>query len=118
MGFQEFMRSKKKGHKPTLSIRGNGQIGLNYGAIKRYSLGEYKCLKLYYDTETKRIGLKPILAEDENGFKVVVRSDNITIGAKSFLDEFDIPYGGKSRKYDVDWDDENEMLIASSRSEN
>lgn len=112
MSFKEFDRSRRKGHKPTLSIRGNAQIGLNYGAIKRYKLDEYRFVKLYYDEDEQRIGLKPFNdEEDKNGFKIAVRSDNVTIGAKSFLDEFAIQYGGKSRKYDIEWDEDTEMMV-------
>lgn len=111
MGF-EFFKGGGRGFRPRASIRKQGQIGLNQGAVRRFSLKEWQFVVLGYDRDTKRIGLKRAIDESTPGAqKLVIKSDSVSIAARSFLEYFDIPYQHKTRQFDVEMDESEQMLV-------
>lgn len=115
MAFERFIETGRS-YKPKISIRGNGQIGFNFGAIKRFVLENYEYAVLFYDKETQRIGIKLTNEKEEGISKLKVRKSSAAVSAKSFLDYYEIEYGGSVRKFDIYWDEAAEMLIADLSS--
>lgn len=110
MGFELFTKFGR-GHRPTCSIRSNGQIGLNQGAIRHLGLKDGYAT-IYYDKELKLIGIKPVENKDvEGATRLIVKSNNAFVSARSFLEFHAIPYREKTTTYDVEWNDEHQMII-------
>ncbi len=112
MAFEKFT-AVGKSFAPKLSIRSNGQIGFNFGAIEKYGLEKFTHVVLFYDKEARKIGVRITKNKDEEGACTLrVRNGNATIGAKSFLDFYSIPYT-KTARFETVWDQKEEMIIAS-----
>ncbi|MDH4228074.1 MAG: hypothetical protein OEV59_10080 [Deltaproteobacteria bacterium] len=114
MSFEMFTRMGR-GNKPALSIRKNGQFGLNSGAIEKFKLVEYGYVVLYFDKARKMIGLRPTVENEEYAQKLIVKKDCGSIGGKAFLDFYEIPYGEKVRKFELKWDESEKMMVAIIR---
>ncbi len=111
MGWEKFTQVGKS-YKPKISIRSNGQLGFNFGSIEKFSLSKYSYAVLFFDPDTKRIGIRLTQNKAEDGVcKLQVRSTNGTISAKSFLDYYSIDYE-KTKRFDAVWDPECEMITA------
>ena len=109
-----FVRFTAKGRSfiPKVSIRSNGQIGLNNGAIEKYSIAHFRFAILFYDEESNKIGIKLTNEETDKGLnKIRIKDKTATIAAKSFLDFFSIPYAHKTRRFDVEYNEPESMLI-------
>lgn len=109
MGFKRFTKTKGRGYKPKVSIWSRGQIGFNQGAVERYNLRDFKYAVLFFDAETKRIGMKFTNDENEEGIvKLVKRTTGLSFSARAFLDFYNIEYS-KTEKYDVEYIPEDEL---------
>ena len=98
----EFFRDSGRGFAPKASVRKQGQIGLNHGAVKRYELTEYTHAVLGFDKDASTIAIKLATDSEEAGSRPVVhKQGGATIAAKSFFDYFEIPYRDKTRTYEV-----------------
>lgn len=109
MAFEKFTGAGRS-FKPKLSIRKNGQLGLNYGAVERYGIDKFEYVELYYDKENNRIGLKLSNEKSEGAVRCRVRSGNASIPAKSFLEYYKIDYR-EAKRMEVQRDEAG-MLIA------
>lgn len=112
MGFELFEAESKKGYEPRVSIRSNGQIYFNLGAIIRFKLKEHKYAQLFYDKDMRKIGVKPINDESAKGkMNLIVRKDQSSwVSAKTFFDFYQIPLP-KEKSTQPDFKYENEMII-------
>jgi len=111
MPFERFTETGKS-YRPKISIRSNGQIGFNLGAIKKFALNKYKYAVLFFDRENIKIGIKLTNSEEDGISKLQVRKSNAAISAKAFFDYYSIDYS-KSKRYDAVWDEKEQMIIAS-----
>ena len=93
-----------KGYSPAVTIRANGDIGLNRGVVIRYCQPEINVAELYYDESNEVIAILPVVANgntDEllTSGAIKVRSDGanagVTLPAKAFCDRFGIDYSHK-----------------------
>lgn len=110
MGFEKFTK-KGRGLKPLASVRTNGQLGMNRGCIERFGLVT-ETVALYYDSETKRIGIElGVDANDDGAHRLVVRPNNAFIGARPFLNWYGIQYEEKTKRYEVTRTEDGRMLI-------
>lgn len=110
MGFERFTLAGRA-FRPKVSIRSTGQIGFSHGCVTRHGLDKTPFAVLFYDRDTKRIGVKPMSDRNEDGaLKLSVRGGSGSISARSFLDYYHIEYD-KTRSFDVTYDDESGMLI-------
>lgn len=110
----EFFTDSGRGFRPRASIRKQGQIGLNQGAVRRFSLEGWQFVVLGYDRESRQIALRKAETSDDAGAqKIVIKDGSATISARSFLEYFDIDYRDKTRQYDVTHDEEQRMLIVT-----
>ncbi len=112
MAFERFTHVGKS-YRPKISIRSNGQIGFNFGAIEKFSLGKFQYAVLYYDQESKKVGIQLTGNKDEEGACTLrVKNGNASIAAKSYLDYYSINYS-KTMRFDASWDEKEEMIIAT-----
>lgn len=106
----EFFTKEGKGFIPKVSIRKQGQIGFNQGAVKRFSIEHGQNVLLGYDRDKKMVALR-IAGESEKGVKkIIVKGTNGSISAKTFLDYFEIPHE-KTKSYPLEKDEENNYLF-------
>lgn len=116
----EFFTETGRGFAPKASIRRQGQIGLNQGAINRFGIKNGQYVLLGYDRTNKIVALK-LTNESEKGAKRInVKEKNGSISAKSFFDFFAIPYD-KTTAYELKEDQVKDLLvfyIETSQGEN
>ena len=92
-----------KGYSPTVTIRANGDIGLNRGVVNRYLNGQ-DMAELYYDEEADVIAILPVKSNGNvtdllAAGAIKMRSDGenagMAIPGKAFCDRFGIDYSRK-----------------------
>ena len=111
MAFELFRETSSRGFKPKASVRRNGQIGFNQGVVRRFELNKYPYVSLYYDKDTRIIGVKLHEQEpSEGGIKLTVKGPTSWLSARKFLDFFEIPYA-QTRKFELNYDSELNMLV-------
>ena len=90
MPFQLFeMNTRVTSEHPVVSVARQGRLSLNQAAYE--SLGEPPFAELLYDTETRRIGLRPVREKTLASYAVtkhVAKSPTYYIHAGSFLRSF------------------------------
>jgi hypothetical protein len=111
MAFERFTKvGARRGSK--LSIRKNGQIGFTLGAIDRHNLRKFTHAVLFFDRDSKLLGIRPTSdASEEGAYKIQMREGSAGFSAKSFLDHYGIDYS-KTLKFDLRHDNEEDMLVA------
>jgi hypothetical protein len=110
MAFERFTKTGR-GYKPKVSIWSSGQIGFNSGSVVRNDLDKYKYAILYFDKDTRRIGVEFTNDEGENNLvKTINRSGGVSFSARAFLDYYDIDYS-KTKKYDVEYDENDNLYV-------
>lgn len=73
------------------SISKNGMLSFSDGARKRFEMDKSRFCILYYDPETKRIGIEFTTDKNAEGArKIRFRSTGADVAAKSYVDFFDI----------------------------
>ena len=115
MSFELFKEGGKRGLKPKIKIRPNGQIYLNLGAIRKFNLENFKYVQLFYDKENGKIGIMRTNDDNAEGkLSLVVRqkSSSSWISAKSFFLYYEIDLPEPNDKGEIDFEiGENEMII-------
>jgi len=113
MSFERFTDVGAR-YKPTVSITKGGMISFNQGALKRFDLGKYKFVILYFDRENQLVGVQPTNDPLEEGVcKLRHRQSGADVSAKSFLDFYGIQYGPKAIRFNPKWKEEYQMIIFS-----
>lgn len=107
----ELFTGKGKNFRPRASVWKGGQIGLNQGAVEKFGLSGNAFVLMYYDKETRRIGLKfTDNGEEEGAIKMNVTNNASVISAKSFLDCYDVNHD-ETRRYDIFKDEQTDYYI-------
>jgi len=111
MGFELFKETSARGLKPKASVRRNGQIGFNQGAVTRFGLRVYKYGTLYFDRDRLLVGIKLHKEEPSvGGVTLQIKEKTGWVSAKAFLDSCEIPYD-RTRRFELSLDNEKKMLI-------
>ena len=111
MPFERFTETGR-GFAPKASIARSGMIGLNSGAVRRYEVDKHPYCVLYYDSDTRRIGMELTDDADAPGARMIRlgRAGGAFIGARSFLEYYDITPPA-TMLYPVGHDDEAKLLV-------
>ena len=110
MAFVKFTETGKS-FAPKASLNDRGYLSFNNGARKRFNIDKYEYAVLYNDAENRKIGVEfTNEASAEGAVKLRVRQTGATIGAKSFIDFFDIKIS-KTTIYDVSQGDSPQWVI-------
>ena len=90
MAFVKFTETGKS-FAARASISPRGMLSFNDGARRKYKLDQYKFCVLYYDAEAKLVGVELTNDEQASGaIKLRIRTTGADLGAKSFIDFFEI----------------------------
>jgi hypothetical protein len=110
MAFEKFTETGGS-YRAKLSVRANGTIGLNAGAMNRFGLDKYDWVVLFYDRERKLVGMKPTKTESEEGaLRINKGKTGGWISARRFLDYYQIATT-KTKRYDASWDEREKMIV-------
>lgn len=98
---------------PKVSIWSRGQMGFSVGAVNKFKLDQYDYVVFLFDPEERKIGFFFTADENEDGaVKLNKRDTGVMVGAKSFLDYYDIDYS-KTTQYTMKHDKEQNLYIIS-----
>jgi hypothetical protein len=96
---------------PRVSMSQGGLISFSDAATKRFGLDRHGFVVLYYDPDTKRVGIELTNEEKAAGaIKIRLRSTGAYVAGKSFVGKFDIKLSGTTA-YDVEIDEESQLLV-------
>ena len=110
MAFERFVDVNRV-FRPRASLRSNGQIGFNHGCVKRFDMQRYTHVVLFYDTDSKRIGIQLTNNKDEAGASTLItRTGSGTVSARSFLEYYNLT-PKSTKQFDISRDDESRMLV-------
>jgi hypothetical protein len=115
MGLERFKRftSTDKGFVPNVSIWNKGQFWFSSGAVNRFNLERYSHVVFLYDKEAREIGLLFRGNDKEEGtVKLGKRQTGIVVGAKNFLDCFNIDYS-QTKQYLMRVEQEPDLFVIS-----
>ena len=110
MAFERFVMSERS-FIPKVSIRSSGQIRFSSGAVTHYNMKKFDYVVFLYDRGERIIGLD--FAQDKNArgvVKVNKRKTGMRMGAKAFLDYYNIDYS-ETKQYTLEYDKENKIYI-------
>jgi len=111
MAFQRFVETGRRGYTPKVSVWTRGQIGFNRSAVDKLQIKKHKYAILYFDPETRTIGIKFTNDDQESGiFKIVHGKTGAFLSAIGFVQHYEIPHK-KTRKYDVEYDEGEKMWL-------
>lgn len=112
MAFNKFVKVRGRSFTPKVGIWARGQIGFNRGAMEKFSLDKYNYVVLYFDSDSRRIGIKfTNNAKEEGAIKIVKRPTAISFSATGFLKTYEIDHS-ESKQYNVEYDEKEEMYVA------
>lgn len=99
----QFFTDSGRGFNPKVSIRKQGQIGFNQGAVRRFlDKDKQQYGVLGYDPEEAVVGIKITEDAGEPGARpIMVKNGSASISARSFLDFFAIPYSAGTLKFNL-----------------
>lgn len=110
MAFERFIKTGRSSL-PKVSIWSRGQIGFSLGAINKYDLDKFSHVVLLYDKEDEKVGFMFTNNEHEEGaVKLSVRKTGATVGAKPFLDYYEIDFS-ETRRYDMKYHKEQNLYV-------
>lgn len=110
MAFERYKRARARYGEPKVSIWSRGQIGFNNSAIEEYKLDGFQFAVLFYDGESKKVGIMFTNDEKEEGvIKFVKRkSGGYSFSGVGFLKTYNIEMG-ETKRYPLVWDEENKL---------
>lgn len=112
MSFVKFTETARS-YRPRASLRSNGTIGFNTGAVEKFGLKTSNYVTLHFDKDRGLIGVRAGKAEDEGAHKLNRGKTGAWIGARRFLDYFGIA-PAETKKFDAQWDEKEKMIVFRS----
>ena len=100
MAFEEF-NAKGGKFKPQIIINKYGGFTLSSGMHHRYGIDKYMGVKLYFDADTKKVGVRLIDKEDDGMFKLKKRENEkgAFFSARSFWGAYNVDTQKVSGRY-------------------
>jgi hypothetical protein len=110
MPFLKFTETARS-YRAKCSLRSNGTIGFNGGAVNKFDLGKYDWAVLFFDKERRLIGIQPTKNEKEEGVHKINRGKTgAWVAARRFLDYYEL-VPAKTKRFDAAWDAEEKMIV-------
>ena len=110
MAFEKFIETARS-YRAKVSIRANGTMGLNSGAVQKFDLAQYDYAILFYDRDRKLIGIKPVRGKGEEGVQRINKGKTgAWIAARRFLDYYELSTE-ETNRYDALWDEQERMIV-------
>ena len=111
MAFKLFQRETRS-YEAVVSIWPRGQLSIPTGTLKRFRLDQKKAVQLFFDDDTRLIGLKFIDdLEAEGAIPITMRQSGVVVSFKPFLDYHEIEYVGFTRKFKIEYNAENDLYV-------
>lgn len=119
MAFQEFTGKGGK-YTPQVSINNSGGFSLSSGLHHRYDLDRYEGVRLYFDTDTYRIGIKPVEQIEKGVFRLKKQDDQkgAFFAARSFMQANDLSiakYRGRYTPEEIEDEQFGHMFVINLR---
>ncbi len=113
-GFKKYIFKGRSGV-PKISIRKNGQIAFNAGAVHKYDLDVFKFVMIYISEDKKRVAVKFTNNEKDSGLIAVQqRPGNFAFSARNFLELNEIDWS-KTVNLDFIWHDRDKTAFFAHR---
>ncbi len=104
--------ARSRSQDPKLSIWKAGQISFNKASVDKFNLDKVTHCVLYYDKETKKIGIKPTTDEKESSrLKLKKYKWGCLLWAKNYVKSFGFSTV-KTRQLHPYWDEKDQMIVA------
>jgi hypothetical protein len=111
MAFQRFIGQREVASAPKVTISARGIIDFNEGATRRFALGRFNYVILFYDDETNQIGIQFVNYSTERGaLKVIKKQTGVAIPATSFLQQHNL-LQNHTGAYNMLYSGEHDMYI-------
>jgi hypothetical protein len=110
--FEKYVRETARSYgAPGATITKLGTIIINAACSVKY-LGANTYVELYYDKQSKVIGMKFMAERQPDTFKVQRRTKSQTafISPRGFLKFYEISYAEK-RSFPAEWDEKSQMVV-------
>lgn len=111
MPFERFNETARS-YKPKVSIRQNGTIAFNSGAVKKFNLSTHKYVTLFFDRESRIIGIRPTETTEDGSHPLHLGRTGASVSATRFLTFFDV-LPEKTTRVDARWDSQEKMVVAA-----
>ena len=110
MAFKEFQRKRTHTGEPAVSVTKFGNFVLNSTCIEKF-FKESKYVKLYWDAEAKKIGIKPMRRKDEYSYSINFgpKGKVGTFSGTAFFKTYSIRYD-ETKSFLVNWNDKEGLL--------
>jgi hypothetical protein len=109
-GFKKYI-SRGRAGVPKVSIRKNGQMAFNAGAVQKYELHVYKYVMFYASEDKSRIAIRFTNNERESGLIAIqARPGSFAFSARNFLTINDVDWS-RTVNYDFVWDERDKTAI-------
>ena len=112
MAFERFTETRARNLIPKASIWSRGQIGFNKSAVIKFQIKMYNYLVLFYDSDSKRIGIKLTNRKEEEGAIKITKklaSGGASVSANSFIFHYGIN-ASETRNYDLELDTDSGLI--------
>jgi len=110
MPFELFIPTHSRHHIETVTLMSVGRLAISYATFKHY-WNDKKYAFLYFDKESRRIGIQPSSDPVINSYAVIEGPrKNHQIRVYSFCRKYGISFE-KSRRFPVEWDDKKQMVV-------
>ena len=112
MAFERFTDTRARGLTPKASIWSRGQVGFNKSAVLKFQINAYNYIVLFYDQDSKRIGIKLTNKEEEGAIKISkkMKSGGASVSAKSFVFHYGIN-APETRNYNLEIDPDSNLIV-------
>lgn len=109
-GFKKYIH-RGRSYTPKVTIRRNGVLAFNSGAVHKYDLDVFKYAILYISDDRNRVAVKFTNSEKESGIlQIQSRPGNFQISARTFFGLYDIDWS-ENYNYDFIWNDTDKTAI-------
>lgn len=108
MNWQDFDYRGRGRQGKYVSVSGGKVITIMKALVDRHKLGKYPFVKLRFDKQAKKLGLK-FLVEREPKSATIHQKSAFVIAASVFIRDLGIANG----RYEAEWDETEKMLVCS-----
>lgn len=107
MAYEIFTKRVTRNNAPAITIGTSGRIGLNKTAAELLSKEAVDHVLLMWDSEHRKIGIRPIRKKDPRAYRVnfSVNKSGAGIAAKAFCDYIGYDYQVSSKKFRAEWNE-------------
>ena len=116
-GFKKYI-SRGRAGVPKVSIRKNGQIAFNAGAVQKYDLNVYDFVMLYISDKKDRVAVQFTNNEKDIGIiKIQKRPGSFAFSARNFLQIYEICWD-ETVNFDFIWNESGKAAFFNHNGTN